>query len=98
MKMERPWLFAGFSVFCLATGMFGIGAASSQTQHRQMTADDYIEQRCTFCHSRILTLVLLKRRIQSLGIDEIDTFLARHNMPDAEARETLVTYLERLQQ
>ncbi len=98
MKMERPWRLAGLILLWLCTSMFGTSPAVAETERRQPTPDEYIEQRCTFCHSRILTLVLLKRRVEIRGLAEMDGFLAGHHMPDAGARDVLLRYLERIGQ
>ncbi|MDU8913394.1 hypothetical protein [Aestuariicoccus sp. MJ-SS9] len=53
-----------------------------------------IEQHCTFCHSRILTQVMLVRHADLYGIETIDAFLIRHHLPDAPARAAILRYLD----
>ena len=80
---------------CLVSIFLGNEADAASNQQRTFTPDEYIEQRCTFCHSRILTFTLLNWSVEKHGIAELDAFLARHHLPDAEAREVIIHYLDR---
>ena len=104
--MERPWLpprsafhfLTGILILCLTAISLGDGVVAAETQRHKFTPDDYINQRCTFCHSRILAIVFLKRRVENHGIAEVDAFLARHHLPDAEPREVIIRYLQSVKQ
>lgn len=81
-----------------ACGVFWAAAAEplpAGSPGRAVTLNEYIEQRCTFCHSRILSMVLLNRVFEADGLTGVDAFLARHHMPDAEARKLILDYLDR---
>ena len=64
---------------------------------REITADEYIESRCTYCHSRILSIALMQRIIREDGYEELAIFLARHHVPDAKARNAIVGYFQSIQ-
>lgn len=68
----------------------------AETKPGEGFAQRVIESRCAFCHSQSLTVRFLNRFVTEHGFTEIDTFLASHHVPDAEAREAILLYLEQL--
>lgn len=58
-----------------------------------MTMEDYIEQRCTFCHSGTLSVSFMERIIHEDGYSALESFLASHHLLDEEARAVVLRHL-----
>ncbi len=54
-----------------------------------------IQKRCSFCHSNSGVLRDLGSCLEDYGPGGLDDFLSTHNVPDVEAREAILEYLER---
>jgi hypothetical protein len=55
--------------------------------------EEFIQDKCSFCHSEVLTVVLLDRKMQE-SRSGVDAFLAKHHCPDGAMRASIIDYLE----
>lgn len=69
--------------------------AAAEDGSESFAFTSYVENRCTFCHSRALTVVFLERVLEASGTTGLDAFLSNHHCPSPEERASIIRYLER---
>ena len=69
------------------------GQEADETASEPPSAVDLIKSRCLSCHGPTTMLAFSRRILDAGGPAALDTLLARHHAPDAEARAAIVQYL-----
>ena len=90
-SQAKIWLYPAASLLAAT------GSLSEAGEQPGVRPAEYIETRCEFCHSRILSDVLLQQMMRTEGIASLGPFLARHHMPDEAVRELVIDYLGRFE-
>ena len=79
----------------LVAASLGMGEDADQGSAQEPSGVRLVSARCVFCHGPTTTVAFSRRLLDTGGEAALDTFLAGHHAPDAEARASIVNFLSR---